>query len=74
MAWFLACRSLQNLLLDGKDKLAGAAPTEGNNTPAVLRAPTHAPVIAPLIHFGSSSMPKYSKNDFQRIFKNVLDF
>ena len=36
----------QNFPLGGKDKLAGAVPTEGNNTPTLSHTPTTIPVIA----------------------------
>ena len=73
MAWSSACRTPpQNPPLHGKDKLAGAAPTEGNNTPAVSRAPT--PAVAPLDVSALSSIARYLKDDLKRIFKTVLDF
>ena len=47
MAQFFACRTLlQNLLLGGKDKLAGTALNKDNDTFAVLYAPTLATAFA----------------------------
>ena len=73
MARSFACRTFfQNLSLGGKDKLAGAAPTKGNNTFAMSRAPTSA--IAPPVISALSSVAQYSEDDLQRIFRTVLHF
>ena len=65
MVQFLALRSFQNLFLGGKEKLAGTASTERNNTPTVSCALTPASVIAPLVSFALFSIAKYLENDFQ---------
>ena len=71
--WSSACHTLpQNLLLDGKNKIAGAAPTKVNNTPAVSRASTIA--VAPLIASIFSHVAQYLEDDLQRIIKIGLDF
>ena len=73
MARFPACRSLpQNPHLGAKEKLAGATPTKGNNTPAVSSTPT--PAIAPLVISALSSLAQYLQDDFQQIFRTILDF
>ena len=65
MAQFSARRTLSlNFSLDGKDKFAGAAPTEGNNTPIILYASTFALAIA--FATALSSMARYLKDDFSR--------
>ena len=66
---------------DGKDELASGNPTKESNrrtpAPAASRAPTPVvpPVVATLAASGSAnfSVFKYSEDDFQRIFRTVLD-
>ena len=66
---------------DGKDKLAGGTPIEGNDhrtpVPVPSRAPTPAvaSVVAPLVASDSadSSVVKYSEDDLQQILKTFLD-
>ena len=82
MARPLARRSpCRNLLPTGKDKPAGPAPIEGSNTytttPAVSRAPTHAPPVAfasvpALAPTTINLMVRYSEADLQQIFRTVL--
>ena len=76
MAQFSTRRALsQNFsLAGGKNKLAGATPIEGNNTSTILYAFTLANAIAPPIIFALSSITLYSEDDFQQIFRTVLDF
>ena len=73
MAWFFAHRILlQNLSLSVKNKLASAAPNKGNTTPAVSCASTFIAVL--LVISALSFVAQYLKDDFQWIFKTVLDF
>ena len=82
MARSSACCSPRQNPHDGKDKLAGRTPTKGSNhctpAPAATHASTSAaaPVVSPLATSGSanSSVVRYLKDDFQRIFRIVLDF
>ena len=72
MAWLSACRTpSQNLPLGGKDKLAGAAFTKGNNISVVSRART--PTVAPSVVAALFSIARYLEDDLQRIFRTVLD-
>ena len=75
------CSPCQNLH-NGKNELAGRTPTKGSNcrtpTSATTHAPTSAvsPVVAPLVasRSANSSMVRYLEDDFQRIFRTILDF
>ena len=69
----VCCTFSQNLLFGAKDELAGATPTSGNKTLVVLFAPTPAASVAPPIVFALSSVVQYLENDFQRIFRIILD-
>ena len=72
MAWSSAhCTFPQNLPFGGKDELANAIPTKGNNTSAISRDST--PIVAPPVVFALSSVAQYSKNNPQQIFRTVLD-
>ena len=81
MAQSSACCSPRQNCHDGKDRLAGGTSTEENDcwtaVPAASRAPTPAVAsnVAPIATSGSanSSVVKYLKDDFQRIFRIVLE-
>ena len=73
MAQSSVCYSPQNSLFGNTEKLANAALTEGNNTPAMSHTPTLAHAVAPLLGFALSSMAKYLKNNLKQTFKTVLD-
>ena len=64
-----------NPLLGGKDKLAGA-PTEGNSTPAISRAPTpalaQAPASTPAPALALGPPGRYTDKDLQRATKLAL--
>ena len=65
MTRFSACHTLsQNFFLGGKDKLAGAALTEDNNTTTVSRAPTLAAAVVLPVVFAFSFMAQYLEDDF----------
>ena len=63
----------QNLLLDGKDKLASAVFTKSNNTFTMSRISIVTAVVASPVIFTLSSMTQYLKNNLQQIFRTVLD-
>ena len=71
-------RTRRNPPLGGEDELAGA-PTEGNSTPAVSRAPTPAPAqaLAPTPAPAPASVPgppgRYTDEDLQRATKLALE-
>ena len=81
MAQSFACRSPCQNPYDGKHKLAGGTPSEGNNchtpVPAATCActPTAIPVVAPLAASRSadSSVVRYLRNNLQQILRTVLD-
>ena len=68
-------RTRRNPPLGGKDELAGA-PTEGNSTLAVSRAPNPAPAQAPAPTSAPASTPgppgRYTDKDLQRATKLAL--
>ena len=82
MAQSSAHRSSHQNSHDNQDELASGTATGGSDrcTPAraatQLLIPAIAPIVAPLVASGSadSSVVRYLEDDFQRIFKTVLDF
>ena len=73
MAWSSAQRiPSQNFLLVGKNEFASATFIKSNNSPTVSRALTSTAAL-PVI-FASFFMVQYLKNDFQQIFRTILDF
>ena len=66
MAQFSACRTFsQNLFFGGKNKLIGATPIKGKNTPSMLYALTLATALAPAVISALFFMTKYLENDLQ---------
>ena len=73
MAWSSACCSFyQNLLVGGKDKIVGAAPTKSDNTliSAISFVCTPAPVLAPNL---AEQVFKYTNDDLQKATKLALE-
>ena len=60
---FACCTFPQNTPLGGKNKLAGAATTKGNNIPAVLRALNPVLTVTPPIVSTLSSAVQYLENN-----------